>query len=199
MNDGCKDDLMEAIIRSDENAIFTSEAVSDMVDYKWETYAFHRHMIGAFFHVIYLACLLAYIKHTFLIIPTHDAMGNIQMPNCSIKYMYILFGCLIYPTFYDGTQCVKQGADYFKDGWNYLDMVHIGLGFANIYCQYAVGTWALSSKIVLLVIICIGLLKTFFFMRIVKKFSYIVTMINRVFVDLLVFLLFFVIQVTMFA
>lgn len=43
------------------------------------------------------------------------------------------------------------------------------------------------------------MLKTFFFMRIVKKFSYIVTMINRVFVDLLVFLLFFVIQVTMFA
>ena len=36
-------------------------------------------------------------------------------------------------------------------------------------------------------------------MRIVKKFSYIVTMINRVFVDLLTFLLFFIIQVTMFA
>jgi len=199
MNDFCKDDLMEAIIRTDENDVFISEAVMDMVDFKWQKYAFKRHMIGAFFHIIYLSCLLAYISHTFLVVPTHDAMGVIQMPNCSIKYMYVLFGCLIYPTMYDGTQCVKQGGDYFRDGWNYLDMTHIGLGYANIYCQYSVGTWALSSKIVLLAIICIGLLKTFFFMRIVKKFSYIVTMINRVFVDLLVFLLFFVIQVTMFA
>jgi len=78
-------------------------------------------------------------------------------------------------------------------------MTHLGLGFANIYCQYSIGTWALTSKIILLVIILISLLKTFFFMRIVKKFSYIVTMINRVFVDLLVFLLFFVIQIIMFS
>lgn len=40
MNENCDDDLMEAIIRSDENKIFVSEAVTDMVDYKWEQYAF---------------------------------------------------------------------------------------------------------------------------------------------------------------
>ena len=134
MNEKCKEDLMEAIIRSEEDKIFTSEGVCDMVDYKWETYAFRRHMIGAFFHMIYLTCLLLYINHTFLVYGTQDAVGVIQQPDCSITYMYVLFGCLIYPTFYDGTQCVKQGADYFKDGWNYLDMTHIALGFANIFC-----------------------------------------------------------------
>lgn len=35
MNDYSEDDLMEAIIRSDEMKIFTSEGVIDMVDYKW--------------------------------------------------------------------------------------------------------------------------------------------------------------------
>ena len=134
MNDLCDEDLMEAIIRSEEDNIFTSEAVVDMIEFKWQKYAFRRHMIGAFFHMIYLTCLLLYINHTFLIIPTHDAAGEIQMPNCSIRYMYILFGCLVYPCFYEGTQVVKQGSDYFKDGWNYLDMTHISLGYANIYC-----------------------------------------------------------------
>lgn len=107
LNDGCEGDLMEAIIGTDENEIFISEAVMDMVDYKWDTYAFKTHMIGAVFHLIYSGCLIAYIDHTFLVEPTHDAIGTIQPPKCNIKYMYILFGCLVYPTFYDGTQMVK--------------------------------------------------------------------------------------------
>ena len=76
MNAGCKDDLMEAIINSDEKEIFESEALTDMVDFKWEKYAFRRHIIGAFFHLVYLTCLLLYINHTFLINPTHDAVGE---------------------------------------------------------------------------------------------------------------------------
>jgi hypothetical protein len=103
MNDACEDDLMEAIIRSDEMIIFESEGVIDMVDYKWTAFAFKRHMIGAFFHAIYLGCLLAYINHTFLVDARHHANGLRENPVCSIWYMYILFGCLVYPTIYDGT------------------------------------------------------------------------------------------------
>jgi len=94
---------------------------------------------------------------------------------------------------------IKQGRDYFADGWNYLDMTHITMGYVNIVCQYFLGTWELTTKIVVLYVILVCLLKTFFFMRIVKKFSYIVTMINMVFRDLLVFLLFYLIQITMFS
>lgn len=78
-------------------------------------------------------------------------------------------------------------------------MTHLLLGFTNIFLQYYHGTWELSSKIVIMGVILICLLKTFFFMRIVKKFSYIVTMINLVFRDLLVFLLFYAIQILMFS
>jgi len=35
MNDKSEDDLMEAIIRSEELRIFESEGVIDMTDYKW--------------------------------------------------------------------------------------------------------------------------------------------------------------------
>ena len=54
-------------------------------------------------------------------------------------------------------------------------------------------------KVVMILVILIALLKTFFFMRIVMSFSYIVTMIINVVYDLRVFLLFFSILIVMFS
>jgi hypothetical protein len=47
--------------------------------------------------------------------------------------MWVIFGCLIYPLVYDGTQAIKQKAEYFKSGWNYIDIMHIVMGYVNIY------------------------------------------------------------------
>jgi hypothetical protein len=77
-------------------------------------------------------------------------------------------------------------------------MLHISLGYYNVRCQMA-DTWALESKIVMIVVILMCLMKTFFFMRIVMSFSYIVTMIINVVYDLQVFLLFFTILIVMFS
>jgi hypothetical protein len=111
----------------------------------------------------------------------------------------IIAGCLVYPTFYDGTQAIKQGGSYLSDPWNYLDIMHIFLGYLNIYTQAKTGTWELWSKITMILVILICLLKTFFFMRIKMSFSYIVTMIINVVYDLQVFLLFFFILILMFS
>ena len=51
----------------------------------------------------------------------------------------------------------------------------------------------------MIIITVVCLLKTFFFMRIVKSFSYIVTMIISVVADLKVFMLFFFILIIMFS
>ena len=77
--------------------------------------------------------------------------------------------------------------------------MHITLGYLSIYLQWTSGTWELSSKVTLIIVILICLLKTFFFMRIVMSFSYIVTMIINVVYDLKVFLLFFGILIVMFS
>jgi len=42
-----------------------------------------------------------------------EAVAMRQGPPCSPVYMYILCFCLVYPVFYDGTQMVKQGMEYF--------------------------------------------------------------------------------------
>ena len=92
---------------------------------------------------------------------------------------------------------LKKGLVYFTEAWNYADILNIATGFFNIYSQVYLGTWSLTSKISMIIVIFICMAKTFFFMRIVKAFSYIVTMIFGVVGDLRVFLLFFVILIVM--
>lgn len=94
---------------------------------------------------------------------------------------------------------IKQGFDYFLDAWNYLDLLNIFLGYGNLYLQWKHGTWYIWSKISMIVIVLVVLMKTFFFMRIRMSFSYIVTMIINVVYDLKVFMLFFTILIIMFS
>ena len=191
---------MEAIVNTDELAIFETVALTDMAEYKWKTYAFDSHKFGCFVHFVYIVSLILYINHTFLESEAkNDAEGQRVYPECSTTYMYVLFCCLLYPVAYDGTQMLKKGMEYLSDPWNYVDMTHISMGYANIICQIYVGTWAIYSKVVLIIVVLLCLVKTFFFMRIVQKFSYIVTMITMVISDLQVFMLFFIILIVMFS
>jgi hypothetical protein len=210
---------MEAIASSEELSIFTTDLVMDLIDFKWERFAFKQHMFGAFIHFTYVMVLIYYINFTFLVEkatwmdPDTETDYDKKMdcedisekdclrisPAADAIYLYIIFGCLLYPLIYDGTQALKQGSQYLADPWNYMDMLHITLGYGNIYCQLNIGTWELTSKIVMIFVTIVCLIKTFFFMRIVKSFSYIVTMIINVIIDLEVFMLFFLILIIMFS
>jgi hypothetical protein len=142
---------------------------------------------------------MKYIVDIFLQDAKFDSEGVRINPDPDTYLLRIICVCLVYPLLYDGTQALKQGLEYLSDSWNYLDMLHISLGFYNVKCQWSYGTWELQSKIVMIIVILVCLMKTFFFMRIVMSFSYIVTMIINVVYDLQVFLLFFTILVIMFS
>jgi hypothetical protein len=121
-------------------------------------------------------------------------------PPCDVRYMYAIAACLVYPIFYEATQLAKQGSAYFAQASNYIAVCHIFFGVLNIYCQVREnGTWNIWSKIVMIVVIATCLLTTFFFMRIFVSFSYIVTMITNVVIDLKIFLVFFFILIVMFS
>lgn len=83
------------------------------------------------------------------------------------------------------------------DKWNYIDILNIILGYWNIYNQLYVGTLELTTKLVMIGLILVCLMKLFFFMRIIERFSYIVTMIIEVFSDLRAFLTFYAILIVM--
>jgi hypothetical protein len=88
---------------------------------------------------------------------------------------------------------------YFTDLSNYLDIMHIAFGFINIYSQINMGIMELLTKVIIIVEIILSLAKTFVFMRIVLGFSYIVTMIVNVILDMNVFFFYFFIQVLFFS
>jgi len=109
--------------------------------------------------------------------------------------------CLIYPMVYDLLQLKKQGlSEYFSDKWNYLDQGHIWIGIANVFIQRTSNNiLSRESQVVMLIATVFLLIKTFFFLRIFKDLSFLVTMVKQVFFDLRVFMLFFFILLYMFA
>jgi len=111
MNKHCyENDLIEALVNSEELEIFETETVINMVIYKWKTYAFASHKLGSIFHLLYIITLILYIHDTFLIekkTSAGDGDDDDEGPPCSVTYMYVICFCLIYPVFYDGTQMVK--------------------------------------------------------------------------------------------
>jgi hypothetical protein len=82
---------------------------------------------------------------------------------------------------------------------NLLDVSHIFFGFLNIYFQIYVGSFELESKLIIILECYLSLAKTFQFMKIVLAFSYVVTMIINVIINLNNFILYFLIQVVFFA
>ena len=75
----------------------------------------------------------------------------------------------------------------------------IFMGIYSIVNQILTNPENLRSKAIMIITIFTSLIKTFFYMRVVKEFSFIVTMLVNVIKDLLVFMLFFSILVVMFS
>jgi len=73
----------------------------------------------------------------------------------------------------------------------YLSYVIFGL--ANIFSQLYFGPATIISQVILICVILITMMKTFFILRIVEGYSYIVTMLVSVISDLRVFMFFFAI------
>ena len=105
----------------------------EIIDIKWEAFAKSVHYTGCIAHGFYVFFLQQYIIATFLRESRYTDEGEKRNPPPSIWYLYMIFGCLIYPLIYDGNQFLKQGHEYFYDFWNLIDVAHIVLGYVNIY------------------------------------------------------------------
>ena len=163
-----ENDLIDSIFNSEELAIYESESVKDVVDYKWRVFSRPVHRIGACIHIFYMCVLILYINIVFLepeIVYDESGVNKLSPPP-SKTLLYLSMICLIYPLLYDGTQMHKQGITYYQDPWNYIDILHISMGYINVYFQMFNGTWQIDSKIVMILVILLALIKTFFFLRI---------------------------------
>lgn len=219
--------IMDAVANSEEVDLFETDAVMDMIDFKWDRYASKIHLIGMIIHIIYMVYLNAYVKLTFVdpdsldpnhVVPIHavkdskldvhkeldlKTMNNVEKDDRIYPEapagLVIQGLLLVYPMLYSGRQCVRSGLVYFITPYYWIEILNIIFGWWSIYCQMYVGTWDISSKIVMITLIFICCVKTLFYLKILKSFSYIVTMVISVVYDLRYFVTFYIILLTFFS
>ena len=100
---------------------------------------------------------------------------------------------------YDMYQAVRSGSEYFTEGWNLVDMSHIFLGFVNIGSQLFLGTWHIISKIVLILVVLLTMMKSFYFMRIWEIYSPIVMRLLNVVKGMFAFMVFYTVLIFLFS
>lgn len=134
------DTIIEAISNSEELEIFQVHAIMDLIDYKFDSFAYKIHRVGFTIHMIYIFFMMLYINEYYLGDVVKDDTGKIiSAPVPGNFHLSFILACLIYPTLFDGNQMIKQRGEYLDDPWNYIDIVHISMGYFNIYCQKTYG------------------------------------------------------------
>ena len=194
--------LLSALANSKEGQldIFESDVVRDIIQYKWNCYAARSHWLSGLVYLGYTVVLAMYINDIYLKTEKFDPKTGIRLNPPPNKPLLLALGILLLRAVQiDLTQFRVAGLHYFDDLWNLNDLLNIGLGYWNIYNQLYSGTLELVTKLVMIGVLLSCLLKVFFFMRIVEKFSYIVTMILSVFIDLRTFITFYFILILMFS
>ena len=88
--------------------------------------------------------------------------------------------------------------DYFTDLGNYADLVYI-FGSVAMAFVHMVDPYSFNSKLLMSIIVCLAIRRTFNFLRIFSVLSPIVTMLNNVIWDLRIFLTFYFILVLLFS
>lgn len=106
---------------------------------------------------------------------------------------------VVYPQYYNIARILKQGFEYFTQPSNYLDFFFVNLSSVNCVLQLLLFPRDLVCKIIMIIIIFLGLLRTFTFLKIVASLSPIVTMLTNVVYDLRIFLFFYLILTVLFS
>lgn len=164
--------------------------VKDLLVFSWESYGCVVHYTGAFIHFVYVLTFAVYLNDVYMYRDFEQ-----RIPLCTAMSI-----CLIYPTVYDFLQCYKQGmGEYFAEFWNWLDQAHIWIGFTNIAVQrFTVDIMSVPTQLLMITVIFIMLVKTFFFLRVFDELSFLVKMMSQVMYDLKAFILFYTIICFMF-
>lgn len=183
--------LMSLCADSEEIEIFQAASLQQLIDFKWVSYGRYHHFFGCMMHILYTVVFAVYVSQGCMV----ETEGWHQT-----IYATILLISILYPLYYDTTQMYKAGlVAYFSDVSNYVDFVYIWSSVANAVLQIVYDPFILPSKILMSIIVCFLICKTFFFLRIFPTLTPIVMMLTNVIWDLRIFLLFYTILILLFS
>jgi hypothetical protein len=104
--------LLELLAESDELAVFETESVKQLINFKWEKQAYRFHLFSFVMHMAYILNFMFYVYQAY-ILGHEDSLK----PNC-----YALLANLVYPVIYEAIQMWNLGLrDYMADIGNIGD------------------------------------------------------------------------------
>ena len=114
--------FMDECFQSDELNLFNSEAIVDILNFKWKTFATKFHMIGCVMHFAYMFLLFNYINQIYI---------NYNMENKNFMNVVLCAG-LLYPCLYELYQMKRAKWEYFNDINNINDQLYVWCGLVNL-------------------------------------------------------------------
>ena len=93
----------------DELDVFNTDAMTDIIDFKWDAYGMRTHLVGAIMHMAQLGILVFYIDFIYInnyLCESKEVEGsNTRKLVCKENpYAIILLGGIFYPFCYECIQ-----------------------------------------------------------------------------------------------
>jgi hypothetical protein len=183
---------------SDELDMFKSEALQDVIEFKWNEFGFNFHLVGSTIHMVQLCILIFYVNYVYI-------GGNLEVDDKghivgSNPAAIVLLTGIIYPMCYSFVQAFRVGIlEYLSDFGNWFDLFYILGSILMSILHLILSPFFFVSKAVMIFVIAQSIIRTFKCMRIITLYSPIVTMLTTVVFDLRIFIFFYMILVGMFS
>eukprot|EP00347_Sterkiella_histriomuscorum_P023209 403335532 len=190
--------LQKVLSEAESIELFEFLALQTIINFKWQRYT------KGFFQTQFSIFLIFCFSFLFEILYSLILVDKAQDPPLDNRNIYVLYSSqavslsvLIYFFIYEIKQAMKQEG-YFQEIWNFFDYT-LSICYIVLISLEATLTPSHDSIVILKVsIVSLAFLKISFFLRIYDGFSFLVSMLAAVFVDLKYFIGFFVIFILQF-
>lgn len=119
---------MKLLNESDELAIFSTDTITQLLDFKWAEYGLTFHKVGCFMQIIYIITICIYIYFIYI---TSSAAAAPTSPK--LTFCPLLAAGTFYPTLYQLVKMYRHGPwRYLRELRNWLDIFFIYLSITNI-------------------------------------------------------------------
>jgi len=156
-------------------------------------------------HMCQIAIVIFYVDFIYLennlCATIVDENGIEGEPVCEDNpYAIILLGGIFYPFCYNLIQSAKNGVfNYVTNLGNWADILYIFGSIGMSISHLIMSPFHIISKLIMIFVIMLSIVRTFKFMRIFASYSPIVTMLQQVMIDLQQFMLFYTILIGLFS
>lgn len=173
-------DFLESLIKCKNDRIFETKLIRLILETKWEKVRIYMYL-QAFLYYCYMVTLTLF--------------ATVELNNQS--FLIYPFGFNIVLFIYEAYQMYSGGTDYFKELWNYVDIVR-----SLLFVIYSILIWnevIPNESDFLVVIIIASWIRGITYFRIYNKMRYLINLIFEVVKDLPAFLTIFIYAVIAFS